>query len=153
MLTRKLQKAVSKQKRRRVKYDTYKKWIVDYDRELQMMTWLNCETEIKHGKKLVTKLKSKVCLIYKEKLVGRKNFYDKWINEGADSIRTTNFRDHAKSDKHVHAMNLHRKQLAIDKGQGPASYTPIVSALQYVAPEEHQKLQKKFDIAYFLSTE
>ena len=50
-------------------------------------------------------------------------------------------------------MNLHRKQLEIDKGQGPASYAPIVSALQYIAPEEHQKLQKKFNIAYFLSTE
>ena len=81
-------------------------------------------------------------------LVGRKNYGR--ISEGADSIRTTNFRDHAKSDQHVYVMNLHRKQLAIDKA---ASYAPIVSALEYIAPEEHQKLQKKFDIAYFLSTE
>ena len=111
---------------------------------MTLMTWLNCEIKIERGEKLVTKLKCKVCSIY----TGRKE--ELWISEGADSIRTTNFRDHAKSDQHIHAMNLHRKQLAIDKA---ASYTPIVSALQYIAPEEHQKLQKKFDIAYFLSTE
>ena len=136
-----------------MKYDTYKKWIVDYDRELQTMTWLNCETEVQRGEKFVTKLKCKVCLAYRERLVGRKNFNDKWINEGADSVQTTNFRDHAKSDQHIHAMNLHKKQLATDKGQGPASYAPIVSSLQKIAPEEHLKLQKKFDIAYFLSAE
>ena len=75
--------------------------------ELHMMTWPNiCEMKIEHGEKFVTKLKCKVCSIYKEKL---KNFNYKWISEGADSIWATNFRDHTKSDKHVHTMNLHRK--------------------------------------------
>ena len=118
-----------KQKRRRVKYETFKRWIVNNDRELQTMTWLSCETESEHGEKFVMKLKCKICSKYREKLVGRKNFNDKWISEGADLIRTTNFRDHAKSDQHTHAMNLFKKQIVTDKGQGASSYVPIASSL------------------------
>ena len=65
-----------KQKRRRVKYETFKRWIVNNDREFQTMTWLSCETESEHGEKFVTKLKCKICSKYREKLVGRKNFND-----------------------------------------------------------------------------
>ena len=100
-----------------------------------------------------TKLKCKICSKYREKLIGRKNFNDKWISEGADSIRTTNFRDHAKSDQHTHAMNLLKKQISTDKGQGATSYAPIASSLQRIAPDECRKLKVKFDIAYFVSTE
>ena len=32
-------------KKRRVKYETYKKWLVEYDKDCQTMTWLDCETE------------------------------------------------------------------------------------------------------------
>ena len=57
--------------------------------------------------KLVTKLKRRVCTKYRDKIVGRKKFNDKWIS-GVDSVRTTNVLDHAKSDQHMHAMNLLR---------------------------------------------
>jgi hypothetical protein len=89
-------------KRRKVKHETYQKWVRQYDRECQTVTWLDCETAIEGGAKLVTKLKCRICAKYKHRIVGRKNFSDKWVS-GADSVRTTNLLDHAKSDQHVHA--------------------------------------------------
>ena len=32
------------EKRRKVKYATYSKWLVQYDREYHTKTWLDCET-------------------------------------------------------------------------------------------------------------
>ena len=42
------------------------------------------------------------------------NFSEKWI----DSVRTTS--DHSKSDQHLHAINLHRKELAQTQNMGPS---------------------------------
>ena len=78
-------------KRRKVKHETYK---------YQTVTWLDCDTGFEDGVKVVTKLKCRMCTKYRQRIVGRKNFSDKWIN-GADSIRTANVTDHAKSDQHV----------------------------------------------------
>ena len=82
------------------------------------MTWLDCDTEART--KVVTNLK------YRDRIVGRKNFSDKWIT-GADSVRTINVRDHTKSDQHAHAMNLHRRELARSKGLSATAYSPIAS--------------------------
>ena len=40
----------------------------------------------------------------------------------------TNIRDHAKSDQHFHAMNLHKKAMAKASGQSAISYAPIAHA-------------------------
>ena len=61
--------------------------------------------------------------MYKDRIIGRRNFSNKWI-EGANSIRTTNIRDHAKSEQHLHAMNLERKRLAQSLDESPATYAP-----------------------------
>ena len=139
-------------KRRKVKHDTYQKWLKQYDSECQTVTWLDCETSIEGGVKLVTKLKCRVCTKYRDRIVGWKNFSDKWIS-GADSVRTTNVVDHAKSDQHVHAMNLLRKEQAQAQGASVASYAPIAQSLSTLSEDEHQKLKTKFDIAYFVATE
>ena len=89
---------------------------------------------------------------YRDNITGRRNFSEKWIN-GADSVRTTNVRDHAKSDQHVHAMNLHRRELARAKGLGPASYSSIAQALCTLTDEERKKLRCKFDIACSVAKE
>ena len=31
-------------KQRKVKHETYQKWVEQYDRECQAVTWLDCET-------------------------------------------------------------------------------------------------------------
>jgi len=33
-------------KQQKVKYETYKKWIVEHNRECQTVRWLDCETEL-----------------------------------------------------------------------------------------------------------
>ena len=57
----------------------------------------------------MTKLKCRMCAKFKDRIVGRRNFSDRWI-AGAESVRATNVLDHAKSDQHIHAMNLHKKE-------------------------------------------
>ena len=79
-------------KRRKVKHETYQKWVKQYDRECQTVTWLDCDAGIEGGVKLVTKLKCRVCTKFRDRIVGRKNFSDKWVS-GADSVRTTNVLD------------------------------------------------------------
>lgn len=117
------------------------------------MTWLDCESCIEEGVKVVvTKLKCQVCAKYRGRILGRKNFSDKWIS-GADSIRTTTIVDHAKSDQHVHAMNLLRKEQAQAQGSSVATYAPIAQSLNTLCEDERRKLRTKFDITYFVATE
>ena len=54
---------------------------------------------------MVEKLKCKVCTKYKERIIGRRNFSNKWI-KGSDSIRTTNLVDHAKSAYPCHESSM-----------------------------------------------
>ena len=62
------------------------------------------------------------------RIAGRRNYSDKWI-EGAEPVRTTNIRDHANSDQHFHAMNLHKRDMAKASGQSAILYAPIACAL------------------------
>ena len=79
------------------------------------------------GKKIVEKLKCKVCTEFVDKIRGRKHFSDKWIC-GADSVRTSNVRDHLHNDQHSHTMSLLKKQRAEASGLGSVSYAPIAKA-------------------------
>ncbi len=115
-------------KRTNVKHETHKKLLAQYDRECQTVTWPICETGIDAGVKVAMHLKRRVCTKYRQRIVGRKNFSDKRVT-GADSVRTTNVLDHAKSDQHVHAMNLHKREQAQGTGASVASYAPIVRSL------------------------
>ena len=138
--------------KKRVTHDTFAKWQRDLDRDCQTMTWLDCETGTESGKKIVEKLKYKVCTEFVDRIRGRKHFSDKWIC-GADSVRTSNVRDHAHNDQHTHAMSLLKKQRAEASGLGLASYAPITKAFNTLPEDERDRLKVKFDIAYFIATE
>ena len=97
--------------KKRVTHDTFRKWQRDFDRECQTMTWLDCETGTESGKKIVDKLKCRVCTKYVDKIRGRKNFSDKWLC-GADSVRTSNVRDHTHNDQRTYVMSLLKKERA-----------------------------------------
>ncbi len=116
------------------------------------MSWLDCNAEKEGGKKVVAKLKCKVCTEFVDKIRGRKNFSEKWI-VGADSVRISNVRDHAKNDQHAHAMTLLKQQQSQSAGLGPSSYAPIAQAFTKLSDDEREKLRVKFDIAYFVATE
>ena len=144
--------STSEAKRRRVGYDTFTKWQRDYDREWQTLTWLECQSEMEHGKKLVKKLSCRICTKYQDHIKGRKNFSEKWIT-GAESLRTSNIRDHAQCEQHKHAMTLLKREQARSKGLGAASYAPIAKALPKLPDDERTRLRHKFDIAYFVASE
>ena len=139
-------------KKRRVEYSTFLKWKRDLDREYQTMSWLDSDSETDSGKKVVSKLKCKVCKEFEERISSRKNFSSKWI-VGADSVRVSNVRDHAQNDQHTHAMCLLKKQHAICAGLGPSTYACIAQAFVKPSDDEREKLRVKFDIAYFLAKE
>ena len=82
--------------KKRVTHKMFKKWQCDFDRECQTMTWLDCEIRKDGGKMFV-------CAEFVDKIRGKKNFSDKWIS-GADSVCTSNVRDHARNDQHAHAI-------------------------------------------------
>ena len=63
----------------------------------------------KEGKRIVDRLKCKVCLKYKSRIESRKIYSDKWLVD-AESVRISNIRDHACSDQHLYAMSLHYKE-------------------------------------------
>ena len=92
----------------------------------------------------------KVCTQFEEKIKSRKNFSSKWI-AGADLVRISNVRDHARNDQHTHAMSLLKKQRALSAGLVPSSYAPIAQAFAKPSDEEREKLRAKFEIAYFVS--
>jgi len=144
------QEEAGSSKKRRVEYAICKKWQHDLDREYQTLSWLDCSSETERGKKVVAQLKCKACTEFVERIRGRKNFSDKWI-AGADSVRISNVRDHAKNDQHTHAMALMKKQRAA--GLGPSTYVPIAQAFNKLSDDEREKLRVKFDIAYFVAIE
>ena len=138
--------------KKRVTHETFVKWKRNLDRECQTMTWLDCETGMESGKKIVEKLKCKVCTEFVDKIRGRKHFSNKWIC-GADSVSTSNVRDHSHNDQHSHAMSLLKKQRAEASGLSLASYAPIAKAFNTLSEDERERLKVKFDIAYFIATE
>ena len=101
-----------------------RKWRRDLDRECQTMSWLDCVVEREGAKTVVAELKCKVWTEFVDRIRGRKNFSEKWI-AGADSVRISNVRDHARNDQHTHAMALLKKQRSQAAGLGPSSYAPI----------------------------
>ena len=54
--------------KKRVTHDTFLKWKRDLNCKCQTMTWLDCETGMESGKKIVEKLKCKVCTEFVDKI-------------------------------------------------------------------------------------
>ena len=139
-------------KKRKVLYSTYQKWRRDFDRAHSTITWLGCETEMSEGKRVVVCLNCSVCSKYKDRIMGRRNYSNRWI-VGADSVRTSNIRDHAHSDQHCHAMSLRLREQAAARGECSSSYAPIAAALSSMSDEKRVVLRRKFDIVYVLARE
>jgi len=49
-------------------YETYRKWKRDLDKELKTVTWLECETVIESGRKVVRARKCSICSKYKSRI-------------------------------------------------------------------------------------
>ena len=139
-------------RKRTIQFDTFKKWQRDFNKELKSLTWLECITQTHFGKKTVVALQCSVCCRFKERIEYSRNFSDKWI-VGADSLHTSNIRDHAKIIQHCTAMSLLEKEHTIARGDGPSTYAPIARAIEKIPVTESARLRQKFDIAYLVTTE
>ena len=76
MMKRRLQYDEGNCSKKRATNSAFTKWKRDLDKECHMMTWLDCESLIAKGKKMVERLKCKICLKYKSRLVTCKYFSD-----------------------------------------------------------------------------
>lgn len=101
----------SESKRHKVSYSIYQKWKTEIDKEFNTLTWLDCETFGAESLKTVEKLKCALCTKYESSIEGRRNYSSKWVT-GADSVKTSNIKDHFNSD---HAMMLLKKSHYQDK--------------------------------------
>ena len=135
-----------------MQYSTFQKWQREFDWECKTITWLDCETVVEGGTKVVKKLKCKVCTKFRSQILCKRNFSDQWIS-GADFVRISNIRDHASSEQHNHAMALLQREAAAATGQSSTSSAPIVVALTSLSEDEKVRLRHKFDIAYWLAVE
>ena len=88
--------STSDAKKRTVTYATYQKWKSELDRDCQIVSWLDCESKVVVGKRIVSKLRCSTCAKFKVKIASRRNFSNRWI-VGADSVHTSNIRDHGTS--------------------------------------------------------
>ena len=130
----------SNSKRREVTFFTYKKWLTELDRCHQTISWLDCDTRLIEGKSVVTRLKCRVCTKHKARISGRKHFSNKWI-EGAESIRTSNIRDHANADQHIQSMEIEQREQAQAKSQSfvvPSG--SITEAFSKIGEQERSRL-------------
>ena len=80
----------SQEKKRKVSFATFEKWRRDFDCEFKTVSWLECESAVEGGTKVVRKLKCSVCGKFRSSLIHKRNFSDRWITGGADSICTSN---------------------------------------------------------------
>ena len=99
-------------------------------------------------KLLQGQLKCGICIRFQSAIERRRNYSDKWV-VGAESVRTSNIKDHAKTDQHQHAMMLWKKQQATAKGLGPPAYSPLARFLSEIPEDTMAKLRVKFDLAHY----
>lgn len=139
-------------KKRLVSLVTFQKWKTELEKECHTLSWLACETTGVGAKKSVVKLRCSVCVQYQSRIEGRRNYSSKWI-DGADSIRSSNIKDHSRSDQHAHAMMLLKRDKARAEGREASSYAPIAKALCELSEDTKSTLRVKFDIAHFVATQ
>ena len=64
----------SQEKKRKVACTTSEKWRRDFDREFETVSWLECESAVEVGTKVVRKLKCFVCNKFQLRIIHKRNF-------------------------------------------------------------------------------
>ena len=132
-------------KKRGLSVSTVEKWILDNDKTLNTSTWLGYD---KTGRNQVAKLKCKVCQRFADKIRGSRNFSAAFI-DGSENLRSTSFKDHAKTDMHERAMVLLKKE----QSQNICDYSPLARSFFHMDSEAEAKIKRKFDLAYVMAKE
>ena len=133
----------SSTKKRAVTAKSVDKWILDHDKDINTTTWLQYEmADCYH----VAKLKCTICTQFVDKIRGSKNFNPAFI-DGSTNLRTSSFKDHAKSDMHERAMLQLKKEQSTDV----RDYAPIAKSLYRMDSSAEKKVMREFDIAYMMA--
>ena len=77
--------------------------------------------------------------ICKSRIEPQQNYSDKWL-VGADLVKTSNSRNHARSDQHIHAMSVYCK---LADGSSTSSEPTIVSMLQEIPEDTIEQVKKE----------
>ena len=112
--------SVSSPKRRLVSMATVDKWVLDHDKSLNAATWLTYE---KADRRHVALLRCRICKRFEERIKSSRSFSPAFI-DGTSNLRTSSFKDHAKSDMHGRAMQLLRRE----QSSSVTDYSPIARA-------------------------
>ncbi len=130
-------------KKRGVTVATFEKWKLENDKAVNTKTWLEYDAADRFN---VVKIKCGVCRRFEDKVRGCRNFSPAFI-AGTENLRTSSFKDHAKSDMHQRAMLLLRKAQATSI----CEYSPMARCLFTMDSDTEVKIKKKFDVAYMMA--
>ena len=136
---------IESSKRRKVKSATVDKWILDYDKTLSTSTWMQYE---RSDRSHVSKIFCSICKRYEDRIKGSRNFNRAFI-DGSANLRTSSFRDHAKSDMHERAMSLLKKE----QSSSITEYSPLFRSFAKMDPTAERRMKWKFDTAYMIAKE
>ena len=109
-------------KKRGVTSKTVDKWIAKNDKTLNMTMWLKYD---RLDREYVSSLKSCMCVHFQDQLCSVRNYNLAFII-GSKNLRTSSFKEHARSDMHLFAMMLFRKS---QSSGDVTEYAPITKAL------------------------
>lgn len=98
--------ASSTSTKRLVSVATVDKWVLDHDKTLSTATWLIYQKADRHH---VALLQCSVCKRFEERIKNSRNFSPAFI-DGTSNLRTSSFKDHAKSEMHGRTMQLLRRE-------------------------------------------
>ena len=141
----------TKNTKRQVSLETFKKWQRSYEREYASLSWLHCDPD-NEDKSLVSLLWCALCRKYQAKIAGHKNFSQSWI-DGSCNHKTSNITDHAKSEQHKSAMKLFHMDEAKSRKEPVIAYSLIARSMLSMDPTTRERVRKKFDISLVLAKE
>ena len=107
-------------------------------------TWLNNDKADRYH---VLRLKCTFCTKFVDTMGGSRNFSSAFI-EDSTNLRTSSFKEHAKSDMHKSATLL----LKCEQSTNVCDYAPIARVLCRIEEVAEAKIRRKFDIAYLRYT-
>ena len=133
--------------KREVSRCTADKWLAEYDRDLNTSVWLRYEPA---DRDCVVALKCAVCVQFKTKLECMRSYCPAFI-DGMTNVRTSTFKEHARTDMHNRAMCLFKKA----QSNSVLDYPPIARALTNLPMDERskQRTKRKFEISYVIVKE
>ena len=129
-------------KRRGITVETVEKWIRENEKTLQTTTWLKYN---KGRGGTVLSLKCELCIKYQDKIESCKNYSPVFIL-GSKNLRTSDFKDHARTKMHHKACSLFTKS----KAASVTDYAPIARAFEKMDVSIMASVKRKFEIAYYI---